>query len=179
MYLEIRRISKIRHIIPTNVAEKLVNSFVLTKLDYCNSLLSNISKDKIHRLQVVQNNAARMVLKKNRYSSASSLLQELHWLPVDRRIQYKVSTIVYKSLNNVGPNYIRNLLNLYIPNRNLRSLKDQCRLTVARPLRRIGLQSFEYSAPLFWNSLPENIRSSPSIEMFKSRLKTHLFTRVM
>ena len=74
LYLEIRRISKVRPIISSKISALLVNSLVLSKLDYCNSLLCGISCEKMNKLQIAQNNAARMVLKKSKREHASPLL---------------------------------------------------------------------------------------------------------
>ena len=61
MYLELRKIGKIRHLINTDCATLLVSSLVLSKLDYCNSLLAVLPCEKLKKLQTVQNNAARLV----------------------------------------------------------------------------------------------------------------------
>ena len=64
MYLELRKIGEIRHLINTDCATLLVSSLVLSKLDYCNSLLAGLPSEKLKKLQTVQNNTARLVLKK-------------------------------------------------------------------------------------------------------------------
>ena len=61
MYLELRKIGKIRHFINTDCAALLVSSLVLSKLDYCNSLLAGLPSERLKKLQTVQNNAARLV----------------------------------------------------------------------------------------------------------------------
>ena len=61
-------------------------SLVLTKLDYCNSLLAGIPIYLIEKLQKVQKCAARICLKKRKYDHAKPLLQELHWLPVKKEL---------------------------------------------------------------------------------------------
>ena len=62
-----------------------LRSLVLSRLDYSNSLLINISKTDIERLQRIQNRAARIVLKARKHDTATPLLKELHWLPVYRK----------------------------------------------------------------------------------------------
>ena len=175
MYLEINRIGKIRHLITKSVAETLVSSLVLPKLDYCNSLLANISKDKIKMLQTVQNNAARMISKKSKRDSATSLLDDLHWLPVDKRCHYKICSLVYKSLNHCSPSYISDLLNIYVTSRSKRYINDNSKLIVPMISRKVTEQSFEFAAASFWNTLPLSIRSCETFNAFKGRLKTHLF----
>ena len=173
--IELRRIRQIRNLISTETAKTLISSLVLSKLDYCNSLLANITKDKIKSMQITQNNAARLVFKKPKFHSVSFLLRELHWLPVDKRILYKLCSLVYKSLNTQDPPYIREMLNVYTPARSLRSENDKFILTKPMPHRKIGEQSFAFSAPHSWNSLPEDLRCSNSLSTFKRGLKTHLF----
>ena len=154
IYFELSRISKIRHLLPRKATESLVNSLVLTKLDYCNSLLANASKYNLKSLQSIQNNAARLILKKKKFEPSAPLLQELHWLPVEKRIIYKICTLVFKSLNSDGPLYLKDLITVYVPKRNLRSIHDTTLLLKPKIPRKIGEQSFLFSAPHFWNSLP-------------------------
>ena len=60
-YLEIRRISSVRHLLLRKATVQLMCSFVLSRLDYCNSLLIDITSDQMYRLQKIQNHAAKVV----------------------------------------------------------------------------------------------------------------------
>ena len=157
-----------------DVSFLLMNALVLSKLDYCNSLLANVPKSTLRPLQVAQNDAARVVFNKTRRTSASSLLHELHWLPIEKRIQYKICTFVFKALHCEAPQYVSEMLNVYIPARNLRS-KSKNVLVKPKMKRKIGERSFQFSAPMFWNSLPCHVKESTKTDIFKKRLKTHLF----
>ena len=102
-------------------------------------------------------------------------LYELHWLPVEYRINFKILLYTYKALNGLAPRYIRELLIPYAPSRTLRSSQQQL-LTVPRcSLRTYGNRSFAWASPTLWNALPQTIRSACSVESFKTSLKTHLF----
>ena len=103
-YVEIGRISNICYYLTTDATETLVCAFVLSKLDYCNSLLSLLSK-----LQKVQNSAARLFFKARKQEHIKPLLQKLHWLPVHSRIQYKISTLCYNSFSETYPLYLSDL----------------------------------------------------------------------
>ena len=59
VYLEIRRISSIRHLLTTKATAQLMCSFVLSRLDDCNSLLIGINCEQMYRLKKVQNHAAK------------------------------------------------------------------------------------------------------------------------
>ena len=84
---------------------------MLSKLDYCNCLFYGMSNDNFHKLQLIQNHAARLVKRVHKRSSASCLLKELHWLPIKYRVMYKVSLIVFKCLNTSEfPSYLKDLI---------------------------------------------------------------------
>ena len=173
-YVGIRDISKIRQYLTKDVTEKLVVAFVISKLDCNNSLLYKISKYLQDRLQLVQNNAARLVAKKRRQDHIEHIRKELHWLPVEFRIQYKINLLTFKCVNNIAPVYLRDLLRLYEPNRDLRS-SDKGYLKGNKTRSIAGDRAFCNAAPKLWNELPEDIRNIESLEGFKTALKTHLF----
>ena len=109
MYLELRKIGKIRHLINTDCAAMLVSSLVLSKLDYCISLLAGLPGERLKKLQTVQNNSARLVLKKSKRDSPIPLLQTLHWLPVGKRVSYNLATMCPKCIYGNAPSYLSNI----------------------------------------------------------------------
>ncbi|WP_419650303.1 reverse transcriptase domain-containing protein, partial [Thiolapillus sp.] len=121
---ELRRISSIRHLLSTDATKTLVSAFVLSRLDYCNSLLFGCPQYLLNKLQKVQNNAARLVLRVSKTDHISPHLASLHWLPIDSRIQYKLSSLCYNCLNSTAPDYLTELLRIYKPTRQLRSSSD-------------------------------------------------------
>ena len=95
---KLRRIGSIRSLLTTEATATLVSAFILSRLDYCNSLLSGCPRSLILRLQKVQNNAARLILRIFKREHISPHLASLHWLPIDSRIKYKLACICYNSL---------------------------------------------------------------------------------
>ena len=118
--------------------------------------------------------AARVVTRSSKYSSITPTLKKLHWLPVKYRIIFKVVLLTFKALHGSAPNYLRTLLQSYIPSRSLRSETGNL-LIMPKARRKLGCQSFAVAAPKLWNDLPVNIRTTTSIVSFRSSLKTHLF----
>ena len=104
------------------------------------------------------------------------ILHSLHWLPVYHRIVYKILLLTFKALNNMAPSYLSDLLTPYAPAHALRSSK----LNLLQPplihTCTYGERSFSFSALKLWNDLPLVIRQSPSISLFKTKLKTYLFS---
>lgn len=176
-YHHIRRISQIRKYLSIEATAKLVVSLILSRIDYCNSLLSNLPATTILPLQRVQNNAARLVLKKRKHDHITPLLQTLHWLPVTNRILYKTLTLCYKSINNSAPLYLSTSLQTHTTARPLRSSADNLLLHIPRTNLTLGSRAFSVAAPRSWNDLPLNLRSKSSVLSFKSSLKTHLFPK--
>jgi len=93
--LDLRRIKKTINSIR---AKTIATSLIHTKIDYCNSLFLNIP-----RRQLILNFAARAVSKTPRFTHNSPVLKSLHWLNVDQRIHYKITTITYKTLQSRPP----------------------------------------------------------------------------
>ena len=150
-------------------------SIVSSRLDYCNSLLHNTSQANLHKLQLVQNNLARVVAQAKRSDHITPILRELHWLPVEHRINYKVALITHRAYHERAPEYLSGLVQKYQPARELRSV-SHFRLVKPRGLSsKLGNQSFSVAAEKVWNSLPVDLRSQPEISHFKKSLKTYYF----
>ena len=134
---------------------KLVLSLVISKLDYCNSLFYNMNLENIHKLQLIQNHAARLVKKAPKRSSAKLLLKDLHWLSVKDRIIYKFAVLVFNIINNnSSPSYLRELITVYTPQtqRSLRSSQKSLLEVPRKNLKTFGERSFSNAAPEVWTN---------------------------
>ena len=171
----LRNIGNIRRYLDQQSTERLVHAYVTSRLDYCNSLLTGMSSSDIARLQRLQNSAARLVTLSRKHEHITPVLHSLHWLPVNKRISFKVLLLTYKSLHGQAPAYISELLQVYRPTHQLRSSSHELLMIPSSHTQFYGTRAFSVAAPKLWNLLPKNIRDSPTIETFKSRLKTHLF----
>ncbi len=174
-FYQLRRISRIRRFITLPAAKTLVHSFVSSRLDYCNSVLSGLPNCDIQKLQCVQNAAARLVTHSKKYDHITPVLADLHWLPVRYRILFKVLVLTYRALEGTAPPYIQSLLSQHTPKRALRSAA-KFSLTVPRSNTiSYGARAFSRFAPAEFNKLPESLTKSATLSAFKSGLKTHLF----
>ena len=115
-YYQIRQLRQIRSFLDISSAIILANSLVISKLDYCNSLLNGLPKSSINRLQVVQNfSLARTIYPSAKRSDhISPVLHKLHWLPVSSRIEFNIATLTFKVLKFQQPAYIYDLIAPYI-----------------------------------------------------------------
>ena len=151
-FLDLRRIASIRQYLSQSAAARLVAAMVISRVDYCNSVFIGLPADQIARLQRVQNNATRLVLKKRRRDHVTPLLKELHWLPVKFRCQYKIATLAYRHFEGSLPPYLSSSLCTYEPSRSLRSSNEKLLKIPKRNLKSFGQRSFSFMAPSLWNS---------------------------
>lgn len=156
--------------------ERVIHAFITTRLDYCNALYIGVNQASLSRLQMVQNAAARLLTGTRKREHIMPVLASLHWLPVCFRIKFKILLFVFKSLHGQAPAYIDDLLKTHTPLRSLRSA-DQLFLSVPRTrLKNRGDRAFSIVAPRLWNDLPMCVRVASSLDIFKSRLKTHFYS---
>ena len=98
---------KSSRLLSRELALTLACSLILTRMDYCNSMLYGAPSSSIQILQRAQNNAARIVLQAPRRSHARPLLRDLHWLPIQHRIEYNVAVLTFKSCSSAtAPTYL-------------------------------------------------------------------------
>ena len=86
----LHHINQMSRYLPTMTKERVINAIITSRLDYCNSLLYGTTVNNIARLQRMHNSAARLILRHSRSDSAMPLLCILHWLPVARRIDFRL-----------------------------------------------------------------------------------------
>ena len=108
----------------------------------------------------------------------SPSLASLHWLPVKYRIEFKTLLLTYKALNGQAPQYLKELINPYKPNRTPVRSQYAKTLTVPKISKvTIGGRAFRSQAPQLWNLLPASVRGADTLCTFKTRLKTFLYDR--
>ena len=122
----LRNIRRIRKYIPQDTSVDLIKSVVMSRLDYSNGLLYGLPKYTVSGLQAVQNSAARIITQERLrdHDSMSRALLELHWMPIDKKIQYKLLLYTYKALHDLAPGYLCTLVVSYEPRRVLRSAES-------------------------------------------------------
>jgi len=126
----------------------------LTTATHC---CSGITDSLFRRLQSVQNAADHGIWRRDHITP---VLRDLHWLPVRRRVDYKLALLVYKSLHGSTPFYLADDCILASSDKFRRRLRsadvDTC--IVPRTRTRFGDRSFPAAGPRIWNSLPPELR---------------------
>ena len=179
-FAALRQIRSVRRSIPRHALLTLIRALVISKVDYCNSLLAGLPGNQVNRLQSVLNAAARLVFSASRSEHISPLLCELHWLRVPERIQFRLCVLAYRCLHGSSPAYLAESLRLVSGVTGRRGLRSADSNTlVVPPTRRstLGDRAFPVAASRAWNSLPASIRASTTFSNFRRDLKTFLFSR--
>ena len=109
-YFELRRLASIRRFLTSTATATLVSAFVLSRIDYCNSLLFGSTHDVTSHLQRIQNYAARVILRLPKSSSITIHIKSLHWLPVKVRSTYKIAFLCYHCHSSTAPSYVTGML---------------------------------------------------------------------
>jgi len=178
-FAALRQLRQIRRLVPPATFQTLVVVLVLSRLDYGNGVLVGLPAYLVRRLQSVLNASARLIHQLRRSDHITEALVSLHWLRVPERIQYKIAVLAYKVLHGTAPRYLGPLVRVSdLPGRRAFRSASTSRLVVPPfKLSTIGSRTFKVAAAQTWNDLPEDVTSSPSLPVFRNRLKTHLFRR--
>ena len=172
-----------------DVSVLVANALVSSRLDFCNSLFRSLSKFNLCKLQCIQISAARIVSTTSLYTSITSVLKKLHWLPVEQRMVFKTATLVYKFLHT---DFLGILLHIFLPTAVLTApglakvvaislsfqsstllfinLSSSLVIVLLLMLPLFGIfqfgNSFAFDAPTVWN-LPDEIHASPFLASFR------------
>ena len=163
-------LKNVRDFIPRKVFIAVVQSEILSRIDYCNALYIDLPKSQLNRLQLVMNRAARLIYGLRKSASITPYLKErLHWLPIGSRIDFKILLLAKKATITNRPSYLKEYL---IPPNSRRGL-------YLRPgiegRHAFAWRAFKYNAPALLNKIPREIRELSSIESFKKKLKTFFY----
>jgi hypothetical protein len=170
----LHNIQRIRKYLTMDTCRTIVQAMVISHIDYANSLLFGLPETTIKHLQNIQNWAAKLILRRSKYDSNTEALKYLHWLPVRKRIDYKLLTLVHKILYGEAPSYLKQLLQVSHQSRVTRS-SFHLNLIVPRTKTTFGDRAFSVCSPRLWNNLPNSMKKISEFKSFKKALKTHLF----
>ena len=180
-YFELRHLASIRRFLTSTATATLVSAFVLSRIDYSNSLLFGSSHDVTSHLQQIQNYAARVILCLPNSTSITTHLKSLHWLPVKVRSTCKIACLCYHCHSSTAPSYVIDMLHGNPSHTLITHSSSYIMPLLNRPAHSkatLGDRSFSFATSSVWNSIPNDVRCAPSLSSFMSHLKTYLFCSV-
>ena len=154
-------------IITISIINKCIGSIkqIRLKMIQINVLKITIGQD---RLRKFQNSCARLIYGKRKRDHVTAILQELHWLPTEARVYFKLLCQVFKCLHDIAPAYLSELISI--------RRDDDLTLNIPRTRSKYGDRAFSCAGPRLWNALPSEIRLLSKFDTFKSKLKHLLFS---
>ena len=166
---KLRNISKMKPFLSEKQIQIITQALVMSSLDYCNALYIGANQPILKQLQNLQNRAARVIKGLKRKDDVTPYLEELHWLKVKERIEFKILLLVFKCIYGLAPKYLSDLIQ-YNSSSSGRTVSLHC-------LPHTSSKAFSAVAPKLWNDLPQEIKQTVNINLFKKKLKAHLFRK--
>ena len=121
-------ICSIRNILTDNACSQLIHALVTVRVDNCNLLLYGLPDCSLSRLQRIMNTAARILCKITKFDHIPKILLDLHWIPINQCILFKILILTYQAYHKTAPQY---LCDLIIPYSNARNLRPENMLLIA------------------------------------------------
>ena len=178
-FYQLHQLRFIRRSLLPDTAKLLIHAFISSRVDYCNSLLFGATATVARKLQAVLNASARYISRLRRFDHISSVLKnELHWLPVEYHIRYKLALLVYKCLHGAGPTYLAERCTSLTETTLHHQLRSVAQGSLQQPRTRthFGSRSIMSCGPEVRNSLPPAVHDvTLTLNNFKTRLKYYLF----
>jgi Reverse transcriptase (RNA-dependent DNA polymerase)/Endonuclease-reverse transcriptase len=176
-YYHLRRLRALRGLLGEEVTARLVSAFVLSRLDYCNAILTGLPASTLAPLQRVMHAGVRLVCDLKPRDHLSASIQALHWLPIKQRIDFKLCLLVHQTVNGRAPSYLQELItpSVSVPRRATLRSASHHDLVLQSSHRKLGDRSFSVAGPRAWNSLPVELKTITETSIFKRQLKTFLF----
>jgi len=180
-FYHIRPLRQVRRRIGQEVTQQLVLALIMSRLDYCNSVLMGLPTSTLQSLQRVQNTAARLVFGLSRPDYVTPTLIQLHWLPVSYRIKFKLCCLVHAIHYCRSPAYLTETVQSVGASRSRSGLRSSSTLSMDYSLPRLrtkfGERAFSHAGPATWNALPDHIHTVADPVKFRKLLKSHFFSQ--
>ncbi len=175
--LNLARIAQMRNFLSEDACTQLVKSLVIMHLDYCNIVYVGIPEKDLHKLQWIQNMAAKLILKASHRDSSTQCLKDLHWLPCYYRILFKVALFIHKTLYGQSPQYLKEMFFECVNHGHLHDPEDKLLVVPYTARKTFADCSLKVAGPRIWNTiLTKELRTERHEVTFKQKLKTRLFS---
>ena len=169
-----RKIYSIRDTVDSDVLIELVRVMIISRLDYCNSLYYGLLAVLHGKLQRIMNCACMLIFRLSTGTPTSRLIKQLHWLPVQKRLQFKILLFGHRLIHHPQrvPVYLSSLVS-----RNDKITRNQYiyNLQILVTKTNFGKRSFSHAIPHEWNRLPFELKLIPDELTCRKKMETFLF----
>ena len=177
--MHLHNLYHVREYLNVKTRTLLVTNLILSKIDFCNILLIGSSQAQLNPLRLIINRSIRFILNINYWHHITPYYKKLHFLPINKRIEFKTCLIAHKIFFRLAPDYINVDFNKHLPVQRMMLREGVGRDTYMFQMDNsdIGNKLLFSKIRQTWNHLPLKIRQIDSLPLFKSKLKTLLFSQ--
>ena len=164
-------LSKIKSNLSTEHRRLSYNAYMSPHLDYCNTISGNSSDYNVSKITKLQRQACKVILEVE-YKNLESARSRLNILSFDQAVFLNKAKIMYKVVNVIAPQYIRDIFQLRedtLPNNSLRSVSNN-NFTFPMPRTSLFKDSLSYSGPAIWNAIPSDVKNVSTINAFTRKM---------
>ena len=105
-FFHLRQLRQLRGVVYCSTMQRLVSAIVLSRLDYCNAVLSGLPSTTLDPLRRVINAAVRLVAVLGPRDHVTDQMKKPHWLPIKYRINFKLCLMMHAAATGQCPQYI-------------------------------------------------------------------------
>jgi hypothetical protein len=172
---KISLLKKIKKYLPIATRKLFYNFYIKPHFDYCNTIWVNTTKANINKLEKLQKYAARMILdeklQRENTTRSSVLFKKLNWITFRQNAHFRQALLIFKSLNNLNPIYMRNMFK-YVSEVATRASRSSTQNKLYQP--NAHSKSVRFTGPKIWNNLNHEVRNAKSVKQFKRLYFKHL-----
>ena len=162
-----------KNFLPLTTLQIMYKSIVEPYFRFCCPVWGSCGVTALGKLQTLQNRAARIVTDSSFKTSASPIIEKLGWLTVNDLIETETLKMVYKSKNQLAPEYLNSMFIKLSEFRNRQLRDSNTDLYVPLLKSACGQKSFSYRGAKLWNSQQTEVKKAKSLTQFVKLLKNH------
>ena len=159
-------LSKLKHFPPMYIMNTLYYSLILSHLQYCTLLWANTYKTCLNKLRILQKKAIRIITQSHYLAHTDPLFSKLKLLKLDDLYKHQLGIYMYKSTKGLLPDSMSSMV-IPIHNVHDHNLRNKNGYYIQHVRTNCRKFTIHYTGPIFWNSLPQQLREAVSEKQFK------------
>ena len=166
----IRNIARTSNILPLRSRQMLTEALVTPHYNYCDVIYDGCSERAKKNLQVNQNYAAKALLGRNKYSSATEALKQLSWLPLDKRRKLHTAVFAHKAINGKCSEHGKRMVEGIRPQHHYqtRQVGSDYLYNQAHTTKQVE-KSISYRTAKVWNDVPASLKKTTNAAAMKNK----------
>lgn len=164
---------RIRDFVPHNTLLTVYWSLIQPYFDYCSPVWAGLGKTLSLKLQKLQNRAARIINRDSYDISSSDCLSKLNLSNLETRRDQQISTVMYKVSHNQVPDHLGKLFRRTCQQHSFNTRQAEYDFVPPKPNTNYLKNTFSYRGSVVWNKLPVELKSSTSLNIFKTRIRNY------